>query len=206
MLVAGRSTENSKLGARGTRSTTSSVALHVFDLGQHQLSFLELPKGKVSFQSNPSLPLVWEIRLLPILDTPHNSCEEQTRHEREYQEVGGKTHVLNATKWNFMELHLKDGIKCRIRTLSRAGILPILHPPPGLYESQSTRAVLPRLRVHECTWVPLTLLYIQSDHILVWVLQKSVVMVTVKDLSHSALIFMTHKCLVKVWSQFLWVW
>lgn len=33
---------------------------------------------------------------------------------------------------------------------------------------------------------PLTLLYIQSDHILVLVLQKSVVMVTVKDLSHNS--------------------
>lgn len=33
---------------------------------------------------------------------------------------------------------------------------------------------------------PLPLIYIQSDHILVLVLQKSVVMVTVRDLSHNS--------------------
>lgn len=41
-----RQSANTKLRARGTRSTSSSFALHVFDLQQHQLSFLELLKGK----------------------------------------------------------------------------------------------------------------------------------------------------------------
>lgn len=35
---------------------------------------------------------------------------------------GGGIYNLNVIKWNFKELYLKDGIKCRIRILSRVGI------------------------------------------------------------------------------------